>query len=98
LSQVVQKTLNSLSSADFVVRHKTSLSAFTRTRKFPFQTLCLFLLNLIKSSIQDELDEFFKVLNQDEFEKRTVSKSAFTQARKYLSYKAFGELSDQFIE
>jgi len=55
-------------------------------------------LNLLKSSLQDELDAFFQHVNQTEFEKRVITKSALTQARRFLSYKAFNELSEHFVE
>jgi len=39
----------------------------------------LFLLNLVKGSLQDELDNFFSLGNA--LSKRCVTKSAFSQAR-----------------
>jgi len=51
------------------------------------------LLNMLKRSQQDELDEFFKLLHGTEVAVRAVTKSAFTQARKKLKYGAFVELN-----
>ena len=51
------------------------------------------MLNLLKRSQQDELDEFFKLLTGTEIAVRVVTKSAFTQARKKIKAKAFVELN-----
>jgi len=53
----------------------------------------IFLLNLLKRSQQDELDEFFKLQKGTQVTVRVVTKSAFTQARKKLKYAAFIELN-----
>lgn len=87
---------NQLAHPEFITRHKTKPTAFTRTRKLPFQTLCLFLLNLVKGATQSELDEFFSVLHQQHEETRFVTASAFSQAREYLKHTAFEELNTEF--
>lgn len=53
----------------------------------------MFLLNLVKRSIQDELDEFFKAVRGSKIAARIVTKSAFCQARRKLNYEAFIELN-----
>lgn len=55
--------------------------------------MVLFLLNLVKRSIQDELDEFFKAIKGGKIAARVVSKSAFCQARRKLNYEAFIEMN-----
>ena len=82
-----------LSSFDFLVRHRKTEKSFTRNRCLSFITLITFLFNLLKRSQQDELDEFFKLLNGREVAVRTVTKSALTQARKKLKAEAFVELN-----
>jgi hypothetical protein len=47
-----------------------------------------------KSGLQREMDSFFKETEDAEFNIRRVTKSAFTQARKFLSPEAFLELND----
>jgi hypothetical protein len=86
-----------LQQPEFIDRHRTKPTAFTRTRKLPFHSLCLFLLNLVKGSTQCELDNFFSVFNQQENETRFVTTSAFSQAREYLKHTAFTELNDVFL-
>ncbi len=58
-----------------------------------FQTLIIFLMNMLKGSVQDELDHFFKTTNKLLIPFRFVTKSAFTQARKKLCSSAFVELN-----
>lgn len=87
-----------LQQPEFIDRHRTKPTAFTRTRKLPFHSLCLFLLNLVKGSTQCELDNFFSVFNQQENETRFVTTSAFSQAREHLKHTAFTELNDVFLE
>lgn len=76
------------------MRHKTVESAFTRKRSFTFKSLSLFILGSIQSSLQRELDRFFKQYNDSMITEQFVSKSAFTQARKKISHEAFIELND----
>lgn len=57
----------------------------------------LLLLNF-KSSIQRELDSFFKELNKEDFNIRTVTKSAFTKARAKLNPWAFKRLGEIAVD
>lgn len=50
---------------------------------------------MLKGSVQDELDHFFKTINQNQLCEKVVSKSAFSQARKNLDPLAFVELNSQ---
>jgi hypothetical protein len=50
-----------------------------------------------KSGLQREMDSFFKETEDADFNIRRVTKSAFTQARKYLSPEAFLELNDVIV-
>lgn len=88
---------NIIISDDFIIRNKCSTKDFTRQRKLPFHILILFLMNLIKGSYQDELDNFFKVLNSYQVAKRFVSKAALVKARMKVKYEAFIELNQQLV-
>jgi hypothetical protein len=88
-----QQLKTRLNSSDFRVRHRQHPKDFTRQRCLTFNTVVCFLLNLLKRASQDELDEFFKVLNGEEIATRVVTNSAFCQARKKLKYEAFIELN-----
>lgn len=82
-----------LFSDDFKKRSRQNSKYFTRQRCLTFTIMVIFLLNLVKRSMQDELDEFFKLLQGKEVAERHVTKSAFTQARRKLKYEAFIELN-----
>jgi len=82
-----------LFAPDFLERHRRTKKDFIRQRCLPFCVVILFLLNLVKRSLQDELDEFFKLESGEDVAARQVSKSAFSQARKKLHAGAFIELN-----
>jgi Transposase DDE domain len=66
---------------------------FTRNRKLTIRTIILLLLKF-KSSIQRELNRFYKEVNQRDFNIREVTKGAFTQARAKLKPEAFVRLNE----
>jgi hypothetical protein len=80
-------------SDDFLARHRRSEKDFVRERLLPFHKMIFFLINLIKGSIQDELDDFFKTIHAEDVSTRIVTKSAFSKARKKLHHQAFIELN-----
>jgi hypothetical protein len=59
-ANLIRKLKKTVQSEKFVARHRKSSKDFTRTRQLPFRTLIYFLLNLVKGSLQDELDHFSK--------------------------------------
>jgi hypothetical protein len=84
-------------SEDFLSRHRRSQKDFVRRRRLPFHNMIFFLMNMIKGSLQDELDYFFKAVDAQEVSVRTVTKSALTKARKKLHHQAFIELSRNLV-
>jgi hypothetical protein len=60
--------------------------------------LITYFLNLTKGSYQQELDNFFSILDPDTPKTQVVTKSALTQARKQLSYTAFIDLNQQAVK
>ena len=66
---------------------------FSRDRKLTFKNLIVLIIN-IKSSIQRELDDFFKALSKSDFKIREVTKGAFSQARAKLNPWAFIRLNE----
>lgn len=94
-ANLVEYLKNIIFSENFLSRHKQSQQNFTRNRCLPFPTMIFFLMNLIKGSLQDELDYFFKAINNLDVAVRDVTKSAFCRARKKLKYPAFVELSQK---
>lgn len=67
-----------LTDPDFLERQRQSVKAFTRQRCLSFVTLVLFLLNLVKRPLQDELDQFFNLENGAVVAEPRVTKSAFS--------------------
>jgi hypothetical protein len=55
--------------------------------------LIFMLFNMLKRSLQDEPDEMFRIFSGAEVAERSVTKSAFRQARQKLKYTAFIELN-----
>ena len=81
-----------LTDRAFLERHRRSAKDFTRQRDLPFVVVIVFLLNLVKRALQDELDTFFNLESGAAVAARTVTKSAFCQARLKLKAEAFVEL------
>jgi hypothetical protein len=92
-TNLIKSLKERLNSLDFLERHRQSEKAFIRQRCLPFVTVVLFLLNLVKRSLQDELDEFFNLSRGEAVATQVVTKSAFSQARKKLKAEAFIELN-----
>ena len=90
---LIERLKSLLFSEDFKDRHRLNEKDFTRKRCLTFGVVIIFLPNMIKRALQDELDEFFKLLEGAEVAVRVVTKSAFSQARKKLKYEAFVELN-----
>jgi len=89
--RLFDKTLN---SKEFLENHKNTENSFIRNRKMPFPHLILFMLNLVKKSLQKELTEFFSVFSNE----KNITKSAFCQSRMNLKHTAFIELNDLMID
>ena len=79
-------------------KYRTSDKAFTRVRILTFAVIVLFLINLNKRALQDELDEYFKVLNGLSIACRTVTKSALSQARGKIKPELFVYLNEVAIK
>ncbi len=92
--EVINTTIN---NPLFLEKHRLFKNAFTRNRLLNFPTLILYLLNLRKHSNQVELDQFFKAINQEKIASQVITKSAFFQSRKQVSYTAFVALNQSLI-
>lgn len=83
-----------IGDADYMERNRTNCNHFTRNRKMPFQSLILFMLNLVKQTLQKELTQFMENFTKY----KNISKSAFSQCRLKLKPEAFIELNDVIID
>lgn len=68
---------------------------FTRKRKLPFVSLVLFMINMIKQTLQKELTRFIELIKNG---KENITKSAFSQSRIKLKPEAFIELNKTLID
>lgn len=83
-----------LDNEEFRRRSKDgSKKVFIRDRKLTISNLVVLIINF-KSSIQRELDSFFKAISRSDFKIREVTKGAFTQARAKLNPWAFQRLNE----
>lgn len=87
-----------LESQDFLERHREREQDFTRQRSLPFVVVIFTLINMLKRSLQDELDELFRLFSDAEVAERCVTKSAFSQARQKLKHTAFIELNQTQVK
>lgn len=76
-------------------QNRVSEKCFTRNRKLPFTSLVIFMLNIIKQTLQKELTNFMKLISKKD---KNITKSAFSQSRMKLKPEAFIELNDVLVE
>ena len=81
-----------LKDEQFKERHRTEEKCFTRTRVLTFPLMILLMLQKSAKGMQLVLNEFFSKLKR-----RPVSSSAFTQARRHVSHRAFIELNQKAV-
>ena len=94
-ANIINIVKDSITSKEFIDRHKYSPHDFTRKSPLDFATLFAFMINLLRSSNQNELEKFFKQVKGEEISDCAVSDSAFSQARKKLHYGAFSEVNSE---
>jgi hypothetical protein len=69
-----------------------------RTRYLTFSTLIVFMMNLLKGSIADELQRFFQTIDLKDMPEKGITAGAFTRARKKFSFSAFIELNRKVVD
>jgi hypothetical protein len=98
-SNAIENLINLIDDESFRSRSKDGQEgAFTRDRKLTFNHLLVLLTRGMKSSLQRELDSFYKEVTRGDFNIREVTKGAFSRARAKLNPGAFVELSDNVIK
>lgn len=88
-------TQKRIDNEEFISKFKANPQDFSRKRKLEFKNLLFSLMSFGKSSVQVELDRFYKTLFESSNSFHSISKSAFTQSRKKLLPEAFVELADE---
>lgn len=89
---------STLENKDFVERHRAGPADFTRTRKLSFARLFLFLSGVLRSSLQNELDRFFQLLNPAGLPGKMVDRTALSHARRKLKASAFIEMNERVLQ
>lgn len=90
--------LYELDKEEFTSRSKDGLNGvFTRIRKLPLKNLIVLIMSS-GSSLQRDLDRFFKSMDNNDFSIREVTKSAFTKARAKLNPWAFKRLNEVAVK
>ena len=83
-----------LEDETFIARFKRSAADFTRTRVLTFQTITVLLMAKGMKSLQLSLNEIIPKL---ELAEQTVSKVAYSKARRKLKHEAFIELNREAV-
>ncbi len=93
--RIIEKIKKKLYSTKFMEDNRILSKDFTRKRKLPFVSLVLFMINLIKQTLQKELTHFMELIKEG---KENITKSAFSQSRLKLNPQAFIELNNTLID
>jgi len=93
--KIIESIKKILYSDRFMNKNRLSNKDFTRKRKLPFVSLVLFMINLIKQTLQKELTNFMELIKN---KKENITKSAFSQSRLKLRPEAFIELNNTLVE
>jgi hypothetical protein len=88
IHRVMEEAKMRIKSKEFKERHRASRRHFTRRRKLGFDGIMIFLLNLVKKSVQIELDKYMEI----QCSKDTISQQAFSKARQNIKPEAFMEI------
>ncbi len=95
LEEIVLKTNKIINDYLFLCRYRLNPAYFSREGKLGFVNIMSFILNIVKKTLQIELDDFFKAIKE---EQNRVSKQAFSEARNKIAWEAFEELYRQTVK
>jgi len=93
--RIIKSIKKKIYSNKFMIDNRVNEKNFTRKRKLPFTSLVLFMINIIKQTVQKELTRFIKMFGD---KSSNITKSAFSQSRMKLKPEAFIELNNCLIE
>ena len=94
VKKITKKIKEECYSEEFMEKNRVSINDFTRKRKLPFLKLIIFMLSIVKKTLQKELSDFFNLISP----KQKITKSAFSQSRLKLKHTAFIRLNDVFLK
>jgi len=93
---IIKRIKRKIFSNSFMEKYRKSDRYFTRKRKMPFPSLILFMINLVKQTLQKELTHFINLISSGKI--KNISKSAFSQSRLKFKPEAFIELNEVIID
>lgn len=91
----VEQTQEKLDNFLFKCNYRYHSKHFSRESKMGFKETVLFMMNMVKKSLQLELNSFFESVLRKDF---TISKQAYSKARQNLKPELFLDLSDSVIK
>ena len=96
LKKGIQSSNKIIDDIIFIYKFRMKETYFTREGRsqMKFNDIILFILNFVKKSLQIELDDLFKKVHKGDV---TVTKQAFSQARRKVSPEAFGANSENRV-
>lgn len=93
--KVLSESNNLIGDFLFKCNNRTKAKYFMRDGKMGFKKTMIFMINMVKKSLQLELNNFFEtVLKKDE----SITKQAYSEARQKIDPKAFIELNNKVNE
>jgi Transposase DDE domain len=99
IEDLLMRLMEKLNCAAFCAEHRSGKEDFTRKRCLTLPVVVVFLLQQVGGrSLQEGLDTFFMAMNDRLECVRTVTKSAFSQARKKLKASAFVALNRMWVQ
>jgi hypothetical protein len=99
IEALLMRLSETLNAQEFCAAHRVRPTDFTRKRCLTLPMLVFFLLQQVGGrALQEGLDSFFMVLSDHAECARTVTKSAFSQARKKLKASAFVALNRMWVQ
>lgn len=95
----IEKLIKLIEDENYKTRSKDGFSGVcSRNRVLIFKQLLIFITMTTKSALQRDLDRFYKAVAGEDFSIRSVTKSAFSQARSKVNPAAFTELTNNILD
>lgn len=91
--EIIEKIKVRIFDPSYKMSNRVSEKDFTRSRKMPFVNMVIFMLNLVKHTLQKELTHFMSLVSSGV----NMSKSAFSQSRIKLKPEAFIDLNNLLV-
>lgn len=91
-AKLFKKLSKLLTNKAFVNKYNFKESHFSRHRKLPFQTTCLLIIRLLKSSLKTEMKAFYRHIYRVDEIVKGASTAAFCKARQKINYQLFIDL------